>query len=1343
VNASASDLKLIFDKALELAEPAERADYLATACGDNVWLRAEVESLLDALDKTGSFLETPALPLVRLADKPVHEGPGTVIGTYKLLEQIGEGGFGIVFMAEQQEPIRRKVALKVLKPGMDTRQVIARFEAERQALALMDHPNIAKVFEGGQTTSGRPYFVMDLVKGVPITEFCDQSQLTPRERLELFVHVCQAVQHAHQKGIIHRDIKPTNVLVTMQDGAPLVKVIDFGIAKALGQQLTDKTLFTAFAQMIGTPLYMAPEQAVLSNVDVDTRSDIYSLGVLLYELLTGTTPFDKERFKEAGYDEIRRIIREEEPPRPSTRISTMGQAATSISTQRQSDPKRLSQLFHGELDWIVMKCLEKDRNRRYETANSMARDIERYLHDEPVQACPPSAMYRFRKFARRNKAALMTAALIAGILALSTPYSAWQAFRATEALEEKGTALAAANDNYNEAKKQEKLATQNAKTAEEQKQAASEQELLARRRFYAAQMNLAQQAWEAGNPARVLELLESQRPRFDEQDLRNFEWYHLWGLCNKDLRLTLRGHTTEIACIAFSPDGKTLVSASDTNANAKLWDVSTGQLRSTLNGSHGFRGAAAFSPDGKILVTAGFVGQGEVWEVATGRSLPIYFPLHSMERAVAFSPDGKTLAGGNYSGTIKLWDVASDAGTELSWWRQKASIQAHSFAVGCLAFSRDGKTLASTSADGGSRVRLWDLRHDPPRPTRQFKGQTSAAFSPDGKTLAVAGDAVKLYDLNTGKQLASSQSYLGAIYSVAFSPDGKKLAFGTQSRNIQLWDHATGEEQSYPHRGPVRSVAFSPDGKVLASASEDGLIKLWDLVPKQQSATQKILTGSRCPHFSADGKMLAFVGSDATVKLYELATGQVKTIQAPGGNYTNLVLSPEGKILALSGGAVRLFDVAAGADKPNIKGSRTFRCLALSPDGKTVGTADSTYSTPVVQLWDLGTKQVRITLKGTPNGVASALAFSPDGKWLAVGGQHEWVKLWDAVTGEERATVQKGLRTYGTLGCLAFSPDSKLLATGNWDGTVKLWDVATRHLRASLKGHTAQIKSMAFFPDGRTLVTGSEDRTLKLWDVAIIQERLTFKGYSPDWHSVAISPDGKTLATVAEPQTITLRRAAMDKEALAFKTELDKDDAQSPVSQNEACERFCVAGQVRAAEEAARTALARLEKLCTAFPSLPEYNQELARSRFTLSLLLTSTGRSQEAGEIKRRAQQLLDKLAPDHLAELAAAYSDLSGLLKEADRGLEAARSYRQGLEIQERLMARYPDDAHSLIAWAKVYCRRQQWTRANALLARLFEQLPPKEAPTWEQPAGVPLLCGDVAAYRKRCAHMLERFG
>jgi non-specific serine/threonine protein kinase/serine/threonine-protein kinase len=418
----------IFHEAIELSDPTGRAAYLDRVCAGNPALRASLDALLNANVGASGFLNGPAPGLVATLDMPaIREHAGTVIGSYKLLEQIGEGGFGVVFMAEQTQPIHRKVALKIIKPGMDTRQVIARFEAERQALALMDHPNIASVFDGGETSGGRPYFVMELVKGIPITDFCDQGQLPVCERLQLFVDVCQAIQHAHQKGIIHRDLKPSNILVTLHDDRPVVKVIDFGIAKATGQQLTEKTLFTNFAQMIGTPLYMPPEQAALSGLDIDTRSDVYSLGVLLYELLAGTTPFDKERFRQVGNDEMRRIIREEEPPRPSTRISTLGRAAATLSVQRQTDPKRLRQLCRGELDWIVMQCLEKDRNRRYQTALELAADIRRHLQHEPVLACPPTLRYRLGSFLRKHRgpaaaAAALLLVLMGGVAATTAAY---------------------------------------------------------------------------------------------------------------------------------------------------------------------------------------------------------------------------------------------------------------------------------------------------------------------------------------------------------------------------------------------------------------------------------------------------------------------------------------------------------------------------------------------------------------------------------------------------------------------------------------------------------------------------------------------------------------------------------------------------------------------------------------------------------------------------------------------------------------------------------------------------------------------------------------------------------
>ena len=396
----------------------ERSQYLDQVCGSDSALRKDLESLLEAHDRSGSLLENlPVVANVTLDESPISEGPGTIIGRYKLLEKIGEGGMAVVYMAEQTEPIRRKVALKIIKLGMDTRQVIARFEAERQALAMMDHPNIAKVLDAGATETGRPYFVMELVHGVLITTYCDQNKLSTHRRLELLVQICRAIQHAHQKGIIHRDIKPSNVLITMHDDKPVPKVIDFGIAKATNQRLTEKTVFTRYAHFIGTPAYMSPEQAQMSGLDVDTRTDIYSLGVLLYELLTGVTPFDAEKLHKAGYTEIQRIICETDPLKPSTRLSKSGQTLTDVAHQRQATPETLHKLVKGDLDWIVMKCLEKDRTRRYETVHELAGDIERHLRNEPILAGSPSLVYRAQKFWKRHKSQITAAAVITVLVA--------------------------------------------------------------------------------------------------------------------------------------------------------------------------------------------------------------------------------------------------------------------------------------------------------------------------------------------------------------------------------------------------------------------------------------------------------------------------------------------------------------------------------------------------------------------------------------------------------------------------------------------------------------------------------------------------------------------------------------------------------------------------------------------------------------------------------------------------------------------------------------------------------------------------------------------------------------
>jgi len=440
--------KTIFFAALEISSPRDRAAFVQQSCRGDRELLTAVSALLRENLREDNPVDRPLaealLPTVscRNEEEEARFTPGTTVGPYKLLEQIGVGGFGLVFVAAQQLPVKRHVALKIIKPGMESREVIARFEAERQAIALMDHPNIARVFDAGVTESSQPYFVMELVRGVALTEFCDSHRLGMSERLHLFVTICHAVQHAHQKGIIHRDLKPSNILVTLQDGRPLAKVIDFGVAKAIGQSLTIRTIYTRFASMVGTPAYMSPEQAAMSTGDVDTRSDIYSLGVLLYELLTGSTPFPADRLHSAGFDELRRIIREEEPPRPSSRLSTLNNERTNtVATTRRLPPDSVASSMKRDLDWIVMKALDKDRNRRYPTAGAMAEDVSRFLIDQPILARPPSALYRFSKFARRNKVVISTASLVALALILGTGVSVWQARAAIRERDEKVVAL--------------------------------------------------------------------------------------------------------------------------------------------------------------------------------------------------------------------------------------------------------------------------------------------------------------------------------------------------------------------------------------------------------------------------------------------------------------------------------------------------------------------------------------------------------------------------------------------------------------------------------------------------------------------------------------------------------------------------------------------------------------------------------------------------------------------------------------------------------------------------------------------------------------------------------------
>jgi len=1067
------------------------------------------------------------------AHVPTVEQPGTIVaGRYKLLEQIGEGGMGEVWVADQLEPIKRRVALKLIKSGMDSRSVLGRFEAERQALAVMDHPNIAKVLDAGAAADGRPYFVMELVKGTPITEFCDARRLTPQHRLELFVPVCQAIQHAHHKGIIHRDIKPSNVLVALHDEMPVAKVIDFGVAKAVGQQLTEKTIYTGFGALVGTPAYMAPEQATFNQLDVDTRADVYALGVLLYELLAGSPPIEKERLKQAALDEVLRIVRDEEPPRPSQRLST-SEAKASIAATRQSDPARLSALMKGEIDWIVMKALEKDRTRRYDTANGLARDIQRYLAGDSVEACPPTLGYRVRKFVHKYKKGLATAAAIVALLVAGVVVSTLLAVWATSA--------------EREANRQRIASDQARQEALGARVEADRQRDEARATAYATGIGLAQRAWEDNDVIRARELLEGVPREVAGRDLRGFEWDYLSRLFHPEER-TLTGHEGVVSSVAFSPDGRRLVSVSNDGmavGTVKIWDGATGKELFALKGHDAAVSNVAFSPDGRRMAWGVEDRTVRVCDSATGKEL---FALKGHAEAVnnvAFSPDGKRLATGSYDGmavgAVKVWDGAT--GKELS------SPRGHTGGVSGVTFSPDGSRLASASYDG--TVRIFDSATG--EELFALKGHAEAvysvAFSPDGSRLATGSSdsTVKIWDSVTGKELLALMGHIEAVNNVVFSPDGKRLAsrssdvfsFGA----VKVWDSATGKELFSPsgHAAGTSGVAFSPDGSHLASWGWwDNRVKILDSVTGKELFTLKSHTDPIASvAFSPDGQHLASGGWDRTVKIWDTATRTEPLSPEGTGDAMSargVAFSPDGLRLASGnshgGGAetVNVWDGVTGTELLALDGhSGSVMSVAFSPDGKRLasGSTDS-----AVKLWDSVTGKELFTFKGH-SALVCSVAFSPDGRCLATGSNDRLLKLWDSVTGKERLTL-KGHA--GDVNSVSFSADGSRLASGSGDRTAKLWDSATGTELRAFKGHGGNVNSVAFSPDGSRIASGSDDRTVKLWDTATGQELFALRGHGDRVWSVAFSPDGRRVASGSLDKTVKIWDTATGKELLSLKS---------------------------------------------------------------------------------------------------------------------------------------------------------------------------------------------------------------
>ncbi|MEM1184680.1 MAG: serine/threonine-protein kinase [Planctomycetota bacterium] len=1086
-------VKAVLDEALEL--PAgERASFVEAKCADDARVRREVMALLDVGEAATGFLDAPEIEAKPVAGASSTHGAGDTIGRYKLLQRIGEGGFGVVYMAEQERPVRRRVALKLLKPGVDTKQVLARFEAERQALALMDHPNIARVFDAGETENGRPYFVMELVAGDPITTYCDRENLSTVERLGLFREACAAVQHAHQKGVIHRDIKPSNVLVGTIDGKPVPKVIDFGVAKATNVALTDRTLFTEFRQLIGTPAYMSPEQADTSSLaDVDTRSDVYSLGVLLYELLTGSPPFTPQTLREAGFAEMLRIIRESEPEKPSTRISTLGDGLDEVAKRRQEQPGKLGTLVRGELDWIVMKALEKDRGRRYDSPASFALDLERYLANEPVSASPPSALYKARKFVRRNRAAVASTAvvllaLVLGVIGTSGGF-VWALNERAVAREAEGRAV--------------------------------ENEATARRSATEVLLLSAGQEKRLGNYIEAARLLD----RVDEPS-RTHWWNVARAMASTRSELMASGRVR----YRWNAD-HSLIAATRVLGGLDIRDGETFEIIANLERDDIARPKWTSDPNAIVLMGGGF-------RLHDGRTLEPIGPKVEWTSprnpgvvgdrfVVAQSPEGEDLrlqvidliqgevvTDRRFPGLARLVSPPIPAGNDWFWFHRS-----------------DGPVFISRVPDLSGPVLIDERTPKVARP-----------YSPDqGVVFRRAGSSVECWWINDAGEPAYGWTYtVDTSINTAHARDG--IALLHAQRRMHLVDVATGEPLVDPIDMGTSSRVADVDwerGRLLVDLGR-AQTRLFELDAwKSPYSAQVAKTSARQLRFTPDHRIAIAANFDAHylfegggVRLVDpIACVEIGRLLGPRW-HGQAVPSPDGTTLvtesrlAKHGGRgaqdVRVLSLETGAKLWSGAFPHPTN-LRYTPDGTGIIIGQQVYSARSGEVVSTApaiagfvghrTQKYELREPGTPNRpwfdvidratservrrFEADVAFrrhariSNDGTRVILWETTSPVTVFDIKTGALLAMLPD--YTTDTM-VVAWSPDDRLIATASTaqSSVIRVWDADTLELLGALAGHRGYIEAMEFSADGRSLSTAGQDGTFRVWNDRTPWEQAAF-----------------------------------------------------------------------------------------------------------------------------------------------------------------------------------------------------------------------------------------------------------